>query len=841
MLDANGTRHHLVLGERDWILLSEVSPDQGSLPEGSPPQAGMPTGTHYDPLRDELTLEPIPVTAPAVQTRLEQRRGVAGDGQGNVYWVDDARRSIMLQSAATGASTVFWPRDAAVRRPAPGAFGPARQAPASAEIEIGGLAVTTEDYLVAAAVAPPGILVFDLEAAGSPWQIPWSSSPRWEPFDVAPSSDGGFVVLDRSARAVYWRFDRTMRLVRSGRRGAAGAAGAFGPVSAWPGTSAGAPGPPTRDDAVRLGDDPISIATLGPWVIVLDRGADGQPSRLRVYRDGAIHGEPIALWSGGADDQQPIVAHDMILEPDAEDPSRARFYVASATTAEAFEFILELKNGSASARSTDRDIPMRSFGGRGLASGPVYDSGSRWIPLAAQPPGPFVQSATIVTRSFDGHEPGCVWHRLMLDAVLPPRGSVQIWSRAADDETAALPVAAFAPEPDPAPRPDGSEQPYVTLPAGWCTYETLFQQCRGRYLQLMLVIAGDGRSSPRLRAVRIYYPRFSYLRKYLPKLYQDDLVSASFLDRYLANVEGINTTIEDRIAAAQALLDARSVPPDALDWLASFFDVSLDPAWPEAGRRLFVEHAMDFFRWRGTARGLQIALSLALDPQVDETTFADPPNARTQRYRVVELFATAPGGGDQTGNAEQTRPVIGQQWTRFLAARYRRVSALNRAYGTGAGPYHEFAAVPSPEQASSTAQARADWTQFASLVQRASDRAHRFVVLLPVPDAARMRSDEVDPSGGLQLATRLIELNKPAHTQFDVRYYWAAFQVGSAVLEHDTAIDVGSRAPQLRVPARVGESYAGSAYLSGPPAERLTSPPAIGRGATLTPDDRRET
>ena len=60
--------------------------------------------------------------------------------------------------------------------------------------------------------------------------------------------------------------------------------------------------------------------------------------------------------------------------------------------------------------------------------------------------------------------------------------------------------------------------------------------------------------NPRLHALRIYYPRFSYLTRYLPGVYQEDAVSASFLDRFLANVEGTNTAIEDRIAGREVTL-----------------------------------------------------------------------------------------------------------------------------------------------------------------------------------------------------------------------------------------------------------------------------------------------
>src|SRR6185436_19512053 len=175
-------------------------------------------------------------------------------------------------------------------------------------------------------------------------------------------------------------------------------------------------------------------------------------------------------------------------------------------------------------------------------------------------------------------------------------------------------------EPSPRMRGDGPELPYLPREsgAGRGTWELLFQEARGRYLQIKLVLRGDARTTPRIRALRAWYPRFSYLSNYLPAVYREDSESASFLDRFLANIEGTSTTIEDRIASAQILFDVASAPPDALDWLGRWFGVAMDPSWEDDRRRLFLRHAMEFFAARGTVRGLQIALRLALDECVDD-------------------------------------------------------------------------------------------------------------------------------------------------------------------------------------------------------------------------------
>jgi phage tail-like protein len=503
-----------------------------------------------------------------------------------------------------------------------------------------------------------------------------------------------------------------------------------------------------------------------------------------------------------------------------------------------------------------------------------------------------VDEATLETplreprHAFDGGAPGCVWHRLMLDACLPPDTEVRVWSRAADDEDG-LALTAWRAEPPLYRRSDGSELPYMQHPdaAGYDTRELLLQDARGRYLQLRLRLTGNGRSTPRLRALRVYYPRFSYLERYLPAVYREERQSASFLERWLANLEGFYTAIEDEVAAVQMLFDVRSAPSETLEWLAGWFGVALDPAWDEARRRLYIAHAMEFFQYRGTIRGLQMALRWALDECVDAGIFSDRPALprRPSAIRIVERFRTRrtpgvvlgdptePAGPQLAAQTERWLPSQGgaelfrrytefrqppglspgqliefpvkpptdpaeaatwqrfalatlgfvpsaastdlKRWQDFLLRRYRRIQALNDAYQLrDQQRLAAFTQAQLPDRLPPDGAPVQDWYQFESVVLAMHRAAHRFTVLLPAPRAQASQA-ALSPQR-LELARRITELEKPTHTVFDLKFYWAMFRVGEVRLGEDTLLDRGSRAPELMPSMVLGQGYLAESFLA---------------------------
>jgi phage tail-like protein len=1031
LMDANGTRYHLLLGYHDWTTCTFDG--QTSLQVAtSPPGAQLwraESGLDWNATGHEVTLRQLQFDFPAARNdtppSLDDRRGAARDAYGNWYWIAASRREILVESSGSGATSHFWAAGDGLDcppRPEPGGFHPVDPAPEESQgnegpaaLELAGLAVTADHYLVVGVLEPAGLLIFDLHAGGPPSQMFWPPAPplAWErwfvPFDMAPAPGGGVWILDR-INARYWGLDRRLNVLRQDQLAEQLLPEQVDEFQPEDGDAANPRRTAARsfpsgiflDASSPVADDPIAIEALPDGtVLILSRTAVG--AAVARYRFGKPLGLPVELG-------QP--AHDFAFVPahaGTEGPVPDRLYVAAASGNQAYVFDIGRDGDQLWVRPVHppQYRPMRLFGGKALVAvgyEVYYDFADTWILLAEQRRPRYAEVATLYTPrhdrlalpgsvdavdparpAFDGREPGCVWHRLLLDACIPPETGVLIWSRAADEERD-LALTAWQLERGPYQRGDGSELPYApkVQGSGNGTWELLFQRACGRYLQLKLELRGNGRTTPRIRALRAYYPRFSYLR-YLPAVYRDDEPAASFLDRFLANLEGLSTALEDKIAMVQLLFDVRSVPAEALDWLAGWYGVALDPAWDEARRRLFIRYAMTFFQYRGTIPGLLMALRLTLDECVGERAIVDSLAQRTppNTVRIVETFRTRRTPAVIAGNpttddaplvlASVTRwtpdqgtaalnkryiefvdglqpestplaawrsqlmvppsaaqagavafPIVapqqvgawrefaqqnlgfvpaaaavdprrwqaflrfvyqsGQQpsidllnqaygtsyasfeqvpvpafqpagtsdlahdwaefvrsqvsddtrrdqqlWQVFLSRRYQRISALAQAYGlSDAQRPRDFAEVLLPSVLPADGVPLYDWYQFESVVLPMRRTAHQFTVLLPMPSTVTRESAVFQQR--LDLARRIIHLEKPAHTIFDVRLYWAMFRVGEARLGSDTLLDEGSRSAKLLPSLILGQEHLAESYLVPGHPQNVQDRLVIGQG-----------
>ena len=712
MKDANGSRFALLLGLGDWGGCALVPERPGS---SAPPTLAAlwadPAKRSATPLEFDARSSVLSLTRRVARFRagandtppdMLRRLGAAADGNGNVYWVADGGHRIDVLSSGSRKVSVFWSMQAAPAAPVPaGDFAARLDATATAPRTLHGLAVTREHYLVAGVLPQDdlhgGLLVFDLLAGGPPLTVGWPADWPFVPHDFAARPCGGLAVLDR-AHGRVWMLDRRlgMHAVFPVNAGAAPLPGDF----AVPGAAA-VPAPMQRrpwfDVVVDVagGSDPVSLDVLADdAVLVMDgAGTDGF-AQLSVYEQGALSGRAsarVALDVIDPDDVAGFVLRgfDCALQVAAAD-APARVVVASHEGNQCIAFDLYRGSPGLVLDPVERFLPMRRFGGKGLVragvpsvpgdTGLLYDSLGTWLPLVEQRRPRFAPMAMLTTPVFDSLEPACVWHRMVLDGCIPGGCQVRVETRAADqkDELALLP---FNAEPLPILRPDGSELPWLldgpgatTDPArGTGCWELLFQRARGQFLQIRITLSGDELATPRLVALRAWYARFSYSRQYLPAVYRDDDASADFLERFLANFEGMFTSLEDRIAAASALFDVRSAPADTLDWLAGWLGLVLDPAMNEARRRQLIRFAIPLYQYRGTTQGVRLAVQLALSSCVKPEDFALPAPSQRQPYgvRIIERYLTrnlprALLGETVAGRAALDTPrfvTAGQRWS----------------------------------------------------------------------------------------------------------------------------------------------------------------------------------
>ena len=270
-----------------------------------------------------------------------------------------------------------------------------------------------------------------------------------------------------------------------------------------------------------------------------------------------------------------------------------------------------------------------------------------------------LKAKAFLQHALDSGQPDAIWHRVYLEATIPPGCSIHLAARVYNtpDERTEAPMIPQAP---PLWTPLTSEIPFApglapSAPGTSGLFEILLQRptgqvrrLTGRYLQLEVELTGDGRHTPSLFAMRIYCPRFSYQEVYLPELFRQESVydpddaegpanGADTRERFLAALEGMLTPIEARVAASEQLVSPEVTPKAHLPWLAELLGVALPAHWPEHRQRRLVRDNGLVQQWRGTLAGVNLALDIATDGGVQRGEVVVLENFRLRRTMATIL------------------------------------------------------------------------------------------------------------------------------------------------------------------------------------------------------------
>ena len=247
----------------------------------------------------------------------------------------------------------------------------------------------------------------------------------------------------------------------------------------------------------------------------------------------------------------------------------------------------------------------------------------------------------LLTDALDSGIPRCRWHRVRVDADVPPGTTVAVAIASSEE---ARPARQGDPAADPRWQAFDAGLPH---PDDWHKGATgsmdfLVDQPHGRYLFLRLRLTGDGVSTPVVRRIRLDFPRITSL-DFLPTVYRDNADAEDFTERFLSLFDAEILDLDRAIERYPALLDSRGVPDEALPWLASFLDLIFDRAWGPAQRRAVLQALPVLYRRRGTVSGLKQAIELVfgVEPAIEELASGRSWGAVGRRGRLggVRLFS----------------------------------------------------------------------------------------------------------------------------------------------------------------------------------------------------------
>ncbi len=457
-----------------------------------------------------------------------------------------------------------------------------------------------------------------------------------------------------------------------------------------------------------------------------------------------------------------------------------------------------------------------------------FRTGHAAIPAgdAIEPPG-FASEGTWFSGRLDSGIHRCQWHRIELDLAQLPQGTeVTVYTYSGGDDVKTLsgrevpakgwlpgqgirfqgrPMRALAgPPTENARMPGGLGLAGHGSASDEETVDCLVQSREGQHLWIKLELRGNGYATPVVRALRVHFPRASYV-SYLPAVYHADDESRGFLERFLSIFQTEWDALDAEIDDLARHFDPAAVPEGpSMDRLARWLGLPLEGTWSAAQRRRMLAAVPRFYRRRGTPAAMAAVLRVYIENMAER-----PPAAAASAFPIIlegfrernRFLTLHPGCGtnDLPGDptAAVDAPLLG---TRPL---WRERSA--RAQVGGSAPLGEAIVFSIGDPGREAFDAH----------------AHGFRVFVP---AAWVNTEAEE-----RTLRRAIEAEKPAHTRYTLHLVPPRLRVGrQSTIGVDTII---GRYPVARLTCGAGEGSAPGAggegdHSVGPAGPAPSAPPA---------------
>jgi phage tail-like protein len=206
--------------------------------------------------------------------------------------------------------------------------------------------------------------------------------------------------------------------------------------------------------------------------------------------------------------------------------------------------------------------------------------------FSMNPAGAYRLSGSFLTQPLESNIENCSWHRVQVVGTVPAGTSLAIKSSTSESANS------------------GFSAPQICMSATGDNPDCLLQSPPGRYLKLQFTLTSSGATTPQIHAIKVYFPRQSYLQ-YLPAVFQDDSQSRLFLDRFLSIFQTTFDDFDGFLDNLWQIFDPYMTPDTVFPWLAAWIALPLDPNLTPARKRQLLKTAFQYNQIRGTPAGLQ--------------------------------------------------------------------------------------------------------------------------------------------------------------------------------------------------------------------------------------------